>query len=58
VDGGGNGYPRTVCDYVHLNPVRARLLQPEQKLAEFEWSSWRDFLKPPRQRPRCGPRWR
>jgi REP element-mobilizing transposase RayT len=23
VDGSGNGYLRTVCDYVHLNPVRA-----------------------------------
>ena len=26
VEGGGAGYLRTVCDYVHLNPVRARLL--------------------------------
>src|SRR2546425_13298298 len=25
VDGSGNCYLRTVCDYVHLNPVRARL---------------------------------
>src|SRR5215469_18507550 len=31
VDGSGNGYLRTVCDYVHLNPVRAKLLRPEQK---------------------------
>ena len=23
VDGSGDGYLRTVCDYVHLNPVRA-----------------------------------
>ena len=23
VDGSGNGYLRTVCDYVHLNPARA-----------------------------------
>ena len=28
VDGSGNGYLRTVCDYVHLNPVRAKLLKP------------------------------
>ena len=27
VDGSGNGYLRTVCDYVHLNPVRAGLLK-------------------------------
>ena len=26
VDGSGNGYLKTVCDYVHLNPVRAKLL--------------------------------
>ena len=28
VDGRSNGYLRTVCDYVHLNPVRAKLLNP------------------------------
>ena len=26
VDGSGSGYLKTVCDYVHLNPVRAGLL--------------------------------
>ena len=52
VDGSGNGYLRTVCDYVHLNPVRAKLLRPEQKLTDFMWSSWPDYLKPPEQRPR------
>ena len=35
VDGSGNGYLRTVCDYVHLNPVRAGLIQPEAEL-EFQ----------------------
>ena len=29
VDGSGNGYLRTVCDYVHLNPVRAKLLKSQ-----------------------------
>jgi REP element-mobilizing transposase RayT len=52
VDGSGNGYLRTVCDYVHLNPVRAKLLQAEQKLGDFAWSSWPEYLKPPEQRPR------
>lgn len=52
VDGGGNGYLRTVCDYVHLNPVRAKLLRSEQKLTDFMWSSWPEYLKPPEQRPR------
>ena len=39
VDGSGNGYLRTVCDYVHLNPVRAKLLQPAQRLLEYPWTS-------------------
>src|SRR5258708_2490197 len=26
VEGSSNGYSRTACDYVHLNPVRAKLL--------------------------------
>ena len=52
VDGGGTGYLRTVCGYVHLNPVRAKLLCAEQKLRDFAWSSWPDYLKPPEQRPR------
>jgi len=32
VDGSGRGYLRTVCDYVHLNPARAKLISEEQKL--------------------------
>jgi REP element-mobilizing transposase RayT len=52
VDGSGSGYLRTVCDYVHLNPVRAKLLLPEKKLRDYVWSSWPDYLKPPEQRPR------
>ena len=52
VDGSGNGYLRTVCDYVHLNPVRANLLKPDQKIADFTWSSWPEYLKVPEQRPR------
>ena len=51
VDGSGNGYLRTVCDYVHLNPVRAKLLQREAPLTAFAWSSYGDYLQPPSQRP-------
>lgn len=51
VDGSGNGYLRTVCDYVHLNPVRAKLLRPKQALAAYPWSSWPAYLQPARQRP-------
>jgi putative transposase len=51
VDGSGNGYLRTVCDYVHLNPARAHLMKAEQKLSEFPWSSYAEYLKAPKARP-------
>jgi putative transposase len=51
VEGSGNGYLRTVGDYVHLNPVRAGLLPPEAALESFRWSSYGAYLKPPGQRP-------
>ena len=51
VDGSGNGYLKTVCDYVHLNPARAKLLTPEQPLGEYRWSSWPEYLKSPGKRP-------
>src|SRR5215472_13999298 len=31
VDGSGNGYLKSVCDYVHLNPARAKLLTSKDK---------------------------
>jgi len=45
VDGSGNGYLRTVCDYVHLNPARAKLITPEQKLRDYAWSSLVEYVK-------------
>src|SRR5258706_12226514 len=39
VEGSGNGYLKTACDYVHLNPARAKLLGPEEPLGAFPWSS-------------------
>jgi REP element-mobilizing transposase RayT len=51
VDGSGDGYLKTVCDYVHLNPARARLLKPQQRLADFPWSSYPWYLGAPAQRP-------
>jgi REP element-mobilizing transposase RayT len=51
VEGSGNGYLRTVCDYVHLNPVRARLLKAEQRLLEYPWSSFGLYLAAPAHRP-------
>jgi len=51
VDDSGSGYLKTACDYVHLNPARASLLSSEQKLSFFRWSSFPEYLKPPRDRP-------
>ena len=42
VDGSGRGYLRTVCDYVHLNPARAKLLGAEGRLRAYRWSSLGD----------------
>jgi hypothetical protein len=41
---------RTVCEYVHLNPVRAKLLTSEQSLRDYAWSSYPEYLKPPARR--------
>src|SRR5579864_2065499 len=35
VDGSGNGYLKSLCDYVHLNPARARLLPPAERLTHY-----------------------
>jgi REP element-mobilizing transposase RayT len=45
VDGSGDGYLKTVCDYVHLNPTRAKLLSLKQKLCDYRWSSYGDYLR-------------
>ena len=47
----GNGYLHTVCDYVHLNPARAKLFSAEQKLSAYPWSSYALYLKSPSHRP-------
>lgn len=50
VDGSGDGYLRTVCDYVHLNPARANWFNAEKPLRSYRWSSWPEYLKKPSQR--------
>jgi REP element-mobilizing transposase RayT len=50
VDGSATGYLRTVCDYVHLNPARARLVGAEAALRSYPWSSWPQYLQSPGQR--------
>ena len=51
VEGSGNGYLRTACDYAHLNPVRAGLLKPEERLLAYPWSSLGYYLAAPEHRP-------
>ena len=48
---GGNGYLRTACDYVHLNPIRAKLLEPEDRLLAYPWSSFPLYLAAQKHRP-------
>ena len=48
VDGSGDGYLKTACDYVHLNPARAKLITAEQPLWAFNWSSFPLYLDPAR----------
>ena len=47
---GNDGYLRTACDYVHLNPKRAKLLKAEEPLRAYAWSSYRQYLSAPKQR--------
>jgi len=51
VEAEADDYFATVSDYIHLNPVRARLLRPTQKLADYAWSSFPLICEQPRNRP-------
>ena len=51
VDGREGEYLRRVCDYVHLNPVRAGMLGCDQALHSYRWSSYVFYLKAPKRRP-------
>ena len=51
VDGSGSGYLRSACDYVHLNPVRAKLLKSDERLLAYPWSSLGWYLAAPEYRP-------
>ena len=41
VDPDESGYFVVLSDYIHLNPVRARMISLEQRLFDFPWSSYR-----------------
>ena len=50
IDGSGTGYLGTVCEYVHLNPARAKLLTSKKRLSDYPWSSFGEYLKAPSRR--------
>jgi putative transposase len=45
IDATTPGYLRTVCDYVHLNPVRAGLVTKRERLQKYRWSSYPSYLR-------------
>ena len=51
VDGSGNGYLKSVGDYVHLNPARAKLVVADAPLKNVTWSSWPAYLLAHSKRP-------
>ncbi|HVV73869.1 MAG TPA: transposase [Verrucomicrobiae bacterium] len=51
IEGGGRGYLRSACDYVHLNPARAGLLRAGERLLGYPWSSFGYYLAAPEHRP-------
>jgi REP element-mobilizing transposase RayT len=51
VDGSGSGYLKSVGDYVHLNPARAKLVAADAPLRSFAWSSWPAYLLARAKRP-------
>jgi REP element-mobilizing transposase RayT len=51
VEGSGNGYLKTACDYVHLNPVRAGLIGSAERLVAYPWSSLLWYLAAAAHRP-------
>jgi hypothetical protein len=54
VEGSGSGYLKSVSDYVHLNPARAKLVVADAPLKSFAWSSWPAYLLAARARETPG----
>jgi putative transposase len=51
IDGESRGYLRAACDYVHLNPERAKLIKRGAALTSWRWSSYGQYLGATRRRP-------
>src|SRR6266853_356325 len=57
VDPEERGYFATLSDYIHLNPVRARLVRLDQRLFDYPWSSYRWFAAKSGRRSWFTPEW-
>lgn len=51
VDPDNGGYFRKLSDYIHLNPARAGLIGPEDRISDFRWSSLPFYIAKPSNRP-------
>jgi len=51
VDESDHQYLRVACDYVHLNPARARLIEVDEPLEQYRWSSYSAYLQGSAGRP-------
>jgi REP-associated tyrosine transposase len=51
VDGRKGAYLRQVCDYVHLNPVRAGMIKDDEAVDSYPWNSCALYLKARGKRP-------
>ena len=45
VDPEERGYFVTLSDYIHLNPVRARMISLQERLFDYRWSSYRWYAR-------------
>jgi putative transposase len=51
VEGADDTYFQTASDYIHLNPIRARLIEAKQVSADYGWSSFPEMVGDARERP-------
>ena len=51
VDGNSDEFLESLCDYVHLNPARAKLIAPTESLRSYRWCSFKDYVGDPADRP-------
>ncbi len=43
-------YLRCLIDYIHLNPMRAGLVERGERMEEYPWCSLREYVMPPSRR--------